>query len=114
MVIKIKTSKAKYFNQLLVLLGALAPFSTLSERERELFAGLLTAFYSAEGTKEERFKCVFSRDNRFAIRKRLGISQHNLNNLFTALRRKGFISYTFIYPYKMLKPVKDLTFEFIK
>jgi len=114
MVIKLNTNKDKYFKQLLTLLGALAPFSALSGREQDLFAGLLTSFYSATGSKDERFKHAFSLNSRHQMRTSLGISKHSLNNLFTSLRKKGFISYTFIYPDKMLKPVKDITFQFTK
>jgi len=113
MELKIKTDQKKYFRQLLEVLAFAPKFCELSQRERDLFAEILRVNWSYKTlSKEDRWTLITSSDSREKMRLVIGVSKEGLNNLYTSLRRKGFVTFSGIVDDYMLTPATTLTIKF--
>jgi len=111
----VKSSETKYFRQILEFLSPLAPFNTISGREKDVLSQLLYYNWGAlDLSKEQRDAYVFSKATKERMRRTLGISKPSFDNQMAALRQKNFITYTSIVPKFELKTMDtELVINFI-
>jgi len=115
MKIPVKSNEKKYFRQVLEFLSPLAPFSTISGREKDVLSQLLYFNWTViDLPKEDRDAYVFSKAVKEKMRKDLNISKPSFDNQMAALRRKSFITYNSIVPKFEIKNLDtELVFKFV-
>ena len=89
--IPIKTNQSKYFKQVLELMSAIPPISTLSNREKELLAIMLLINWRAHNLgDDERAYMVTGKYMREKAINELNIKPHTVRTLLSNLKKKGF------------------------
>ena len=93
MILTIETSKRKYFRQMLELLKSIPPISNLTKANIDVLAELLYYNYMYKNIDIViRHKILFDYETKVKIREFLNINAASLDNIFTSLRKKGFIN----------------------
>lgn len=88
----IKTTKNKYYRQLLEFLRPIKPFSMMNNKDLDVLGLILTEYMGLRGLKHEnRCQLVFSSSVRKKIADRAGMSQAAFNNSISKIRKLGFI-----------------------
>lgn len=113
MKITIPTNAGKYFGQVLEILSTVPPFSTLTKRERDIYAEFLRINMEMKDLPvEERASNLFSAENKENIRLALNISKANVHMAMYNLRKKGFITYGYFARGFEMTPSRSIVFEF--
>jgi len=86
--IPIKTTKDKFYRQVLEVLGNVPPISKLRPKEKDVLAELLYQFDLHKSYPENHRKIViYSNENRKLMREKIGIGADSFNNNISILRR---------------------------
>lgn len=99
MKIPIRTTKEKFYRQVLEVLKIFPPVSHLRPKEMGILADIMSQNEQlVTFSKAKRKMIIFSKENRKEMQERHNISSAFLNNILTKLRR-----------YKLLSKTNDLT-----
>lgn len=113
--IKIPTDKKRYFGQVLEILSSVPPFSSLTRREKTIYAALL--FENFENRKlpyNERRDIVFSPDTFEKIRFDLGVSKATIHVTMSSLRKKGICTYDYFCKGFDIMPSTEIIYKFVE
>jgi hypothetical protein len=96
MTIPIKVDERKLFRYYTYLLASFKPLSEVRKQERDVLAELMYSNYTiAKGFKNrenpDKWKLIFSYENKKQIEETLKISDSTLANCLTSLRKHGMI-----------------------
>lgn len=116
MKIVIPIEKENKYYAVLKILKFLKPFSTLRNRELQVFSELLSVYNEYKDLKkEDRNKLTFDYDVRSNIADKYSISKDSVYNIMMSLRRKGLIGNNVInspYADTLTDDLNKITFEF--
>ena len=80
------------FLLMLTLFAPFKPYSTLSNRERQILSEMYYLDYELRKLDEKkRDRLIFDYDTRREIGHKLGISTNSVYNIMSSLKKKGFI-----------------------
>jgi hypothetical protein len=105
--------KKNYYYYRLKLFSPFKPFSILTEKERRLFALILSSYDENKDSKSQDL-FVFSHENKKRILEEMNVSKASFDNSMSALRKKGFTKYRSLEDkYRgLLKITNKITFKF--
>ena len=86
--IPIKTTRDKFYRQVLEVLGNVPPINKLRPKEKDVLAELMYQFDNYKSYPEQhRRTIIYSNDNRKVMREKIGIGADSFNNNISILRR---------------------------